>query len=345
MTRTLWVGCQTDETGTNGLIRAEVSGPDVVEQTGSWQFETPGWLTSSNGIVYATQHTSNSPVAALRLTDRGPQVLSHVATDGVDGCHAALDPTGRLLAVAHYTSGSVALLSTTDEGELTLLDVFQLQGASGVVPDRQEAPHAHHIEWLSDDQLFVCDLGADLIRRLQVVDGHLVEDPGIQMPAGFGPRHLVSRRLGNDLLLAVAGELTGQVAVVRLDDEGNDALVGLFDGSASPDAQPSGIRLDHRDRLWVGQRRVDTLAQMEWHPNGLIGPFIEHPAGGEGVRDLLVEPAGSGPGASGTRLWIALKQGNLVQSFTETDDGLVAGRPLEVTAPMSLLWQHEVRPG
>ncbi|MGD7733720.1 lactonase family protein [Propionibacteriaceae bacterium G57] len=342
MTRTLWVGCQTDETGTDGLIRAVTSGPDVVEQTGSWQFETPGWLTSADGIVYATQHTQNSPVAALRLTERGPQVLSHVATEGVDGCHAALDPTGELLAVAHYTSGSVALLSTTDQGELQLLDVLELQGSSGVVPDRQEAPHAHHIEWLSDEQLLVCDLGADLVRRLQVVERHLVEDPGIRMPEGFGPRHLVSRRLGNDLLLAVAGELTGQVAVVRLDDEGHDALVGLFDGSAGADAQPSGIRLDHRNRLWVGQRRVNTLAHMDWEPNGLVGPFTELPLGGEGVRDLLVERATAGAGTSGTRVWTALKQGNRVQSFTETAEGLVPGRALEVTSPMALLWQDEV---
>ncbi|MGA4669799.1 lactonase family protein [Propionibacteriaceae bacterium Y1923] len=337
MTRTLWVGCMTDDTGHGGLIRLEVDDTRVVEQTGSWDLPSPGWLDTRDGIVYAALHTDDSSVVSMRFTDQGPQVLDRVQTGGADACHLAINPAGRRIAVAHYSSGSVALLGTDPEGDLYTLDLIEFTGSSGAVPDRQQAPHAHHTHWLSDDQLLVCDLGADMVRRLQVVDNRFIEDPPIQLPQGFGPRHLVTRQRNEGVEVAIAGELTGEVAVVRLDLEGHDELVGVFPGSSEPTAQPSGIRLDQRDRLWVGQRNVDTLSLMDWQPDATMGGFTEHPTIGAGVRDLVLSPD-SAP----VTVWTALKAGNEVRAFVETEHGLVAGEPFTVAAPMALLFADRI---
>ena len=337
MTRTLWIGCSTDETGHGGLIRVEVNHAEVTQQTGSWDLPSPGWFDSHQGIVYAALHTDESSVVSLRLGEDGPLVLDQVPTRGSAACHLAINPAGRRIAVAHYGSGSVALVKADPDGKLALLDVIEFEGHSGAVPDRQEAPHAHHAHWLSDDQLLVCDLGADLVRRLQVVDGHFIEDPPIALPDGFGPRHLVTRRNNEGIEVAVAGELTGQVAIVELDLEGQDELLGVYPGSADPSAQPSGIRLDQRHRLWVGQRNVDTLSVMEWKPDATVGPFTEYPTIGAGVRDLVLSPT-SAP----VTVWTALKAGNEIRAFTETPEGLVAGDPFPVQAPMALLFADEI---
>ena len=328
----------TDESGHGGLVRVEVEGAEVVEQSGSWDLPSPGWFDSHDGIVYAALHTDESSVASLRLTDQGPQVLDQVPTGGSAACHLTASPSGRRIAVAHYGSGSVALVRTGREGTLELLDVLEFDGHSGAVPDRQEAPHAHYVHWLSDDQLLVCDLGADLVRRLQVVDGHFIEDLPVRLPDGFGPRHLVTRTSREGLEVAVAGELTGQVAVIALDLEGQAAVVGVFPGSADPQAQPSGIRLDQRNRLWVGQRTADTLSVMQWNDDATVGAFTEYPTIGAGVRDLVLSPD-----SSPVTAWVALKAGNELRAFTETGDGLVSGAPFTVQAPMALLFADQIR--
>lgn len=327
----------TDETGHGGLVRLEVDQTRVLEQTGSWDLTSPGWFDSRDGIVHAALHTDQSSVVSLRLTDHGPQVLGQVQTDGSAACHLAISPSGRRIAVAHYGSGSVALVGTDGEGGLDLLDLFEFEGHSGAVPDRQEAPHAHHAEWLSDDQLLVCDLGADLVRRLQVVEGHLVEDAPIRMPAGFGPRHLVQRKGHDGIDLAVAGELTGQVAVVGLDLEGQAEVSGVYPGSSGLGPQPSGIRLDLRQRLWVGQRGADTLSVMDWHEDASVGGFTEYPVGGAGVRDLVLSPD-----RHPVTAWVALMAENQVRTMIETEQGLVAGPAFPVQSPMALLFADQI---
>ena len=327
----------TDETGRGGLIRVEVEGTEVVEQTGSWDLPSPGWFDSHDGIVYAALHTDQSSVVSLRLTAEGPQVLDQVQTNGSAACHLAISPSGRRIAVAHYGSGSVALVRVGREGALDLIDVIEFEGHSGAVPDRQEAPHAHHAQWLSDDQLLVCDLGADLVRRLQVVDGHFIEDLPIKLPAGFGPRHLVTRKNREGIEVAVAGELTGEVAIIELDNEGLDELVGVHPGSADPSAQPSGIRLDQRNRLWVGQRTADTLSVMNWNSDATVGAAAEYPTIGAGVRDLVLSPD-----SSPVTAWVALKAGNELRAFAETTEGVVSGAPFAVEAPMALLFEDQI---
>lgn len=330
----------TDETGHEGLVRLEVDQTRVVERTGAWDLTSPGWLDTRDGIVYAALHTDESSLVSMRLSDEGPQLLAEVPTRGSAACHLAISPDGHRIAVAQYNSGSVALVAADGVGGLEFVDLIEFEGSSGAVPDRQSAPHAHFVHWLSDDQLLVCDLGADLLRRLQVAEGQLVEDPPIKLPDGFGPRHLVTRSSSDGLQIAVVGELTGEVAVLALDLEGRDALLGVHPGSAGSGAQPSGIRLDQHQRLWVGQRNVDTVSVMSWDEDGGVGPFTEYPTVGAGVRDLVLSPD-----QQPVTTWLALKAGNQVRALTETGTGIEPGPAFPLEAPMALLFADQIEAG
>lgn len=333
----LWVGCMTeDEQGTDGLVLFSAT-DDGWSRAGSCPLPSPAWLEQRGQFTFAALHTEHSEVVSLRLGPDGPQVVDRVATRGSDACHLHLNPAGTLLAVAHYTTGSVALVRIDAEGGLTLADLATFSGHSGADPDRQEAPHAHQAHWLADDRLLVCDLGADLVRVLHVADDRLVEDEPLALPAGFGPRHLLVRGEGADRQLAVVGELTGEVATFATEGEGWRG-VGVFPGTNAGGGLPSGIRLDDRDRLWVGQRGVNTLARLDWHDDGTLGEPVETPTDGGEVRDLVLHP-----GHSPVTVWAALLTRDAVAAFVEQPDGTLApGVELDVRRPAALLWTHAV---
>jgi 6-phosphogluconolactonase (cycloisomerase 2 family) len=93
-----------------------------------------------------------------------------------------------------------------------------------VVPDRQEASHAHQVVWDPTTRfLLIPDLGADLIRIFSVDDSsNLHEMTSLTVVPGTGPRHVAwwspdpkNTSNGAPLFLLVNGELSGIVSVYR----------------------------------------------------------------------------------------------------------------------------------
>ncbi|MCT1459698.1 lactonase family protein [Aestuariimicrobium sp. p3-SID1156] len=336
MNEILWVGCRSDESGEGGLVRLTVDGT-TIETTGSWPLPTVGWLERRGDILIAALHLGASAVVALRLDQDGPHEVSRVEIDGADACHMALDPTGTQLAVANYTSGSVSLVGVDQDGTLSLVDALEFNGHSGADPERQDAPHAHHVAWLDEISLLVCDLGADQVRRLRVQGGSLVELSPVELPDGFGPRHLVVRPASSGVQLAICGELSSQLATVALDEDGWRAI-GIFEGTRELGGLPSGIRLDRDNRLFVGQRGVNTIAWAEWHEDGTIGPVQESPTHGGEVRDLVLHPD-----ARPVTVWSALVGRDAVVAMTESEEGLEIVAEHTVREPMALLFDGAVR--
>lgn len=333
MTQTLWVGCQTDDTHRAGLVRLEVDGTSA-RRTGEWETaSSPGWLVEREGIVWACSLACGAELVSLRLTPDGPQELARLQLQGDVACHLALNPAGTLLAVACYASGSVSLVRVHGEGAMELLDVLEFMGHSGAVADRQEAPHPHMVHWKDDTRLLVCDLGADQVRRLRVDADTLTEVSPIELPDGFGPRHLVSRHVHEGLQLAIVGELTGQIATVAIDDDGWRPI-GVFEGTRAGAGVPSGILLDEDGRLVIGQRGVNTIAWADWHEDGTVGPVQEVPTHGGEVRDLTLQP-----GAEPITVWTALLTRDAVAVLVEHEDGFRIESEEVVRQPLCLLWQ------
>lgn len=364
----VWIGCFTDDQGADGIIRLELTDPAQIDLRAP--LESPGWFcpvperNSNSGaqLVVAAQHLDESRLTLLRLvepTATSPaqvERLDTITTNGSAACHVALDPSGRLAAVAHYTSGSVALVQVAD-GRLRLLDVLEFQGHSDGVPDRQDGPHAHQVTWLGPDQLLVCDLGADLVRRIQVSDDALVELDPIELPTGFGPRHLVLRQRPDGVRqFAVAGELSGQVATFTLDGTPEDGARddcpgheaggwrpdGVFEATTRGQGVPSGIIIDttqqgseaqashqRADRLLVAQRGVNTLAWLTWHTDGSLDGIGEVDLPGDHPRDLVLDESGD--------VLVAMQNSNQVLRLRPDQDGYRVTERVDITAPVALL--------
>jgi 6-phosphogluconolactonase (cycloisomerase 2 family) len=240
--------------------------------------ESPSFLAwhPDGRHLYAVGEVADGRVWTYDVPGAGelPRVVGSAPTGGDYPCHLSVDPTGQYVVSANYGSGSLAVHPVQPDGSLgPRSDLVQHKG-SGPDPDRQSGPHAHMAVFVTETLLLAVDLGVDGVAayRLDGETGRLspAQVPWSVLPAGFGPRHLVV--LPRDLI-ALAGELSGEIALLRLDPEtGALSLLGVERASASPlPTAPSGIvRTSDGRFVVIANRGPDTLASfaVEDHPGG-----------------------------------------------------------------------------
>jgi 6-phosphogluconolactonase len=86
-------------------------------------------------------------------------------TGGRNPVHLALDPSGRFLVVADYSSGSVAVLPINPDGSLApRSDLVALQGQPGPHPTEQTSSHPHHNPFDPRGRFFLVQPDASRLR-------------------------------------------------------------------------------------------------------------------------------------------------------------------------------------
>ena len=177
--------------------------------------------------------------------------------------------------------------------------------------------------------MLAVDLGADLIAayRLDAAAATLAPLASSSLPAGFGPRHLVA--LDHDRV-AVAGELTGEIALLRLDPAtGRLELLDLQRGSdvTGEPAAPSGIgRTDDGRYVLMANRGPDTVASFRVHGQ-TIQLVDETPCGGDHPRDLTVV---------GDRVYVANQESDAITVLRvdpDTGDLAATAQPVQDAQP------------
>jgi len=148
--------------------------------------------------------------------------LDEQPSEGAAPCFVSVDRSGRVVLVANYNGGSVALLPIQADGGLAPAAQVVQHTGSGPNAERQEAPHAHCIVADPSNRFaLAADLGADrvFVYRLDLDGKSLrrVEGGDAVMRSGAGPRHLAFHpKLP---LVFVANELDSTVATLRFDAE------------------------------------------------------------------------------------------------------------------------------
>jgi 6-phosphogluconolactonase len=164
--------------------------------------------------------------------------LNEQPSEGGAPCFVSVDPSGRVVLVANYAGGSVALLSIEADGALAPAASVVQHTGKGPTPERQKAPHAHCI--LPDPSnrfALATDLGADrvFVYRLDIEGKSLrhVEGGDAIMRPGAGPRHLAFHPTLP--LVFVANELDSTVATLRF-----EALRGALSSLDTLSTVPAG---------------------------------------------------------------------------------------------------------
>lgn len=184
----------------------------------------PSYLAVSPNqqYVYAVNELGNSKgggtVTAFRFNASTGHLkrLNEQSSMGEDPCYITVDKTGRWVIVGNYSSGTLAVLPVTANGELRkATDVVQHKGSS--IHPRQEGPHVHSTVLSPNNKfLYVADLGIDklMIYSFDESKGQLSpKDTTLKLAAGSGPRHFVFHPNGRWAYLVQ--ELKGTVTMFR----------------------------------------------------------------------------------------------------------------------------------
>jgi 6-phosphogluconolactonase len=302
-------------------------------------------LSANRRHLYAAIEQTEGGVAAFAVdpTSGGLTFLNRVASHGADPCHVSLDPGGRYLLVANYTSGSVAVCPIATDGRLEeASDVVQHAGG-GPHPERQAGPHAHMVTTDPTGALvLVADLGLDrvLCYRLDSNSGKLQPLPQhfAQLPAGSGPRHFAFHPNGRWLF--VLGELTSTVTVFdydarRMTFEPVETVSTLPEGFADP-SWSAAIRVAPSGRaVYASNRGHHSIAVFGCDPaTGRLHTTAHTPAQGEWPRDFTLDP-------SGRFLLAAAQRSHSIATFAvdqRTGELSLAGTIAEPPSPVCLLF-------
>ena len=121
-------------------------------------------------------------------------MLNEQPSHGAHPCFVSVDAAGRVVMLANYSGGNVAVYPIKEDGSLGQAgSVIQHEG-SGAVPSRQSGPHAHSITPSPDGRFaFAADLGIDKIMTYQIdaENAKLIpaDPPHTNTAPGAGPRH------------------------------------------------------------------------------------------------------------------------------------------------------------
>ena len=199
MADTLDVFFGTSGRETKGIYHAlfdtesgKIGQPSLAAEIGS-----PGFLAMDpdQEYLYAVGNDGEPCVAAYKIGRGGK--LTPLNTEAIGdggGAHIAVHPSKKFLLTAQYGGGSVAVFPIKSNGSVgKRSQLIEHKGGSGVVPNRQEAPHPHWAGFSPDGKYaFVPDLGLDQIAIYKVDEakGSISHHGHAQSVPGGGPRHM-----------------------------------------------------------------------------------------------------------------------------------------------------------
>ncbi len=215
----------------------------------------------SHHYLYAVNETeqfdgkkNTGGVSSFSIDPRTHQLkaINAQASQGMAPCDLRVDPSGKFVLVANYSSGNLAVLPTTDGRLSPATAVVQHEG-KGKNPQRQEGPHAHSIGFDPDGRRVVsCDLGLDkvFLYKLDTAAGRLTpnDPPHVEIEPGSGPRHFAFH---GDSRLYVLNEMGSTVTTLQYDP-----------------ATGACKTLDTISTLPADWKGENTTAEITVHPSG-----------------------------------------------------------------------------
>ncbi|GLB46544.1 6-phosphogluconolactonase [Philodulcilactobacillus myokoensis] len=155
-------------------------------------------------------------VLALDFNAKPAKPINSIIKENTNPAYITVDEKRQFVYTANYHTGQVRVYQIENNGSLKYLDEVVHQGSVGPRPEQQDGAHPHFADLTPDGRLVVVDLGQDRVYLYDISDnGQLSEVSHLQMPAGYGPRHIVFDAKKHVAYLA--GELSSNVASLKYD--------------------------------------------------------------------------------------------------------------------------------
>jgi 6-phosphogluconolactonase len=309
----LYVGTYTEGGRRDGihLIRMDRRSGKLTRVASVDAGENPSFLAihPNGGVLYGVNEVdkyngkATGTVSAFAIArDTGALTrLDQQPSGGAAPCFVSVDHSGRVVLVANYNGGSVALLPIQTDGSLAPATQVVHHTGSGPNTERQVTPHAHCIVPDPSNRFALsADLGADrvFVYRLDVDGKSLshVEGGDAVMRSGAGPRHIAFHP--TQPLVFVANELDSTVATLRFDAV--RGTLSLLDTSSTIPAgwsgtnYPADIHVAPSGRtLYVSNRGHNSIAVFSVaESTGALALEQVVSTDGDWTRNFSLDPTG-----------------------------------------------------
>jgi len=277
-------------------------------------------------------------VAAYEILGRDGEVhlLNRQSTGGSGCCSLDVEPSGRAVLVANYSSGSVAALPVRPDGSLGESAGPALHEGSSINPVRQTGPRAHCFAPSPDGRFaFAADLGIDKVMNYRLDAETAALKPNRQAfartLAGAGPRHITFHPNGQTLY--VINELHNSVTAFDYEPE-TGTVFELQTLSTLPEefndtSHCADVKVTPDGKFLYGTNRGhDSIAAYAVGKNGRLTLIAIEPCLGEGPQNLAITP-------DGRLLLCANMPGNNIVVFRiDPETGRLTPAAEPVTMPM-----------
>jgi 6-phosphogluconolactonase len=286
-------------------------------------------------------------VAAFAIEGRGGDLrpLNRQNTRGTASCFVEVDPTGKSVLVANYSSGNVTSLPVKTDGSLGEAVSFFQHSGSSADPERQKGPNAHCFVVSPDGKhALACDLGIDkvMIYTLDAASAKLAPNaaqPFVKLTTGSGPRHLTFHPNGK--LVYVINELANTITI--FDWNAADGTlkekqtISTLPKDFSGKSYTADLKITPDGKFLYGTNRGhDSIASYRIADDGKLSLIGIQPSGGKGPQNLLITP-------DGRWLLCANMPGNnvIVFQIDSTSGAITAhGDPVEVPMASCIRWME-----
>jgi 6-phosphogluconolactonase len=175
--------------------------------------EVPGTGAKPFGAI----ETNAVDPATGRLTSLGERV-----SDGPEGCHITVDPSGRCVLVSNYNGHYIEVFPLSADTTVGARTCLVRHSGSGPNAARQQEAHPHSTNVDPTGRYaIVADLGLDrlFVYRLDAANGTLTPNnpPFAAVTPGLGPRHFAFHPDGRHAF--VIDEMGGAITALTWDSE------------------------------------------------------------------------------------------------------------------------------
>lgn len=307
----LYVGTYTEKNRTDGIYLARLNTrtgePRLVGSVDAGANPSFLALHPNGQTLYAVNETAEhngkpgGGVTAF-VIEGASGALTRVndqSSGGAGPCYVSVDRRGRVVLVANYDAGSIAVLPIGVSGALGAPTHVEQHIGKGPNAERQEGPHAHCIITDPSNRFaLAADLGIDRVRvyRLDEEHGVLYHMDGADavLRAGAGPRHLAFHPTLP--LVFVVNELNSTVSTLQFErDRGGLKVLDSY--STIPEGYkgenyPADIHFDSSGKtLYVSNRGHNSIAVFSvFQRTGALVLEQVMPTEGDWPRNFSLDP-------------------------------------------------------
>lgn len=295
--------------------------------------DNPSWITVSGERVYVANELGDGRLTTYALAPDGRiEPLGSAATEGASPCYVAVSPDQQYVASANYMGGNVSIFSVDGQGVAQVGPQVLQNVGKGPNASRQEAPHAHWVQWDKEQQfVYSVDLGTDEVKvyPFDRTAGKAGEATlALKLEPGDGPRHMFFHP--HKPMAYILNELSNTVTVVKQNRDGTLSPVQRTTTLPSDFAEHSQAAhlyvTDDAKNLYVSNRGHDSIAVYAIDGNGELTLLETQPVQGDWPRHFLVLEAAD-------TMLVANQESHNIVAFAIAGDGTLTPTGEEVELP------------